>query len=72
MSRDARESLTALFAVAAIFGGFWLATNFLEDVALPRWVPVPLFALNLVTLAIAWRRVVRNRRRLRGKDETGR
>lgn len=71
MSRDAKESLTALFAVAAIFGGFYLITGFLDRWVLPRWLPALLFAINLVTLAIVWRHVVRKRRRLRdGKEPT--
>ena len=71
MSRDAEESLTALFAVAAIFGGFYLITGWLDQMVLPRWLTPSLFVLNLVTLAIVWRHVVRNRRRLRdGKEPT--
>jgi|GEM_PF-3928117 len=69
MSRDAKESLTALFAVAAIFGGFYLITKWLDQMVLPRWLPALLFAINLVTLAIVWRHVARNRRRLRAPSE---
>ena len=67
MSRDVRESLTALFAVIAIFGGFWLITGILDQWAMPRCLRVLLIAANFVTLAVAWRHVVRNRRRLRGR-----
>jgi hypothetical protein len=65
MSGDARESLTALFAVATSFGGFWLAMRLLDHVALPYWLPSLLFGLNLIVLAVVGYRVVRNRRRLR-------
>jgi hypothetical protein len=64
MSRDARESLTALFAVAMIFGGFWLAIRLIDQIAIPFWLPGLLFGLNLITLAVVCYRVVRNRRRL--------
>lgn len=66
MSRDVRESLTALFAVIAIFGGFWLITGILDQWIMPLWLRVLLAGANLVTLALAWRHIVRNRRRLRG------
>ena len=65
MSRDVRESLTALFAVIAIFGGFWLITRFLNHWTVPGWLRLLLFGLDLVTLFVVWRHIVRNRRRLR-------
>lgn len=67
MSRDARESLTALFAVIAIFGGFWLITGFLRHWSVPGWLRTLLFAVDLLVLVVAWRHIVRNRRRLRRK-----
>lgn len=64
MSRDVRESLTALFAVIAIFGGFWLITGFPDQWTVPGWLRMLLFGLDLVIVIVAWRHVVRNCRRL--------
>ncbi|HYI47897.1 MAG TPA: hypothetical protein VEX35_05470 [Allosphingosinicella sp.] len=37
MTRQARESFTALIAVLFIFGVLWLLPLLLKDVVIPRW-----------------------------------
>ena len=59
MTKDAKESLTALVGVSSFVGLFcfalWLIPN---DLQLPQWVPLVAFGLNLAMFVggIAWRR----------------
>lgn len=50
MTRDAKESLTALVAVSLVFAVVILLRVILKDVRLPRWLPAAGLALNAAIL----------------------
>jgi hypothetical protein len=50
MTRDTKESLTALVAVSLVFAVVILLPVILEDVRLPRWLPAAGLALNAAIL----------------------
>ena len=51
MTRDARESLTALVAVSLFVALIFLLPSMLDGVRVPRWLPVASLALSLAILA---------------------
>jgi hypothetical protein len=61
MTKDAKESLTALLAVTLLFGVLWLLPLLLKDVEIPGWVQPVGFGLNILMLVglILWRRRAR-------------
>ena len=63
MTRDAKESLTALAAVLFIFGAMWLIPLVLNDVYIPRWVQPVGFGLQIALLIF----VLMRRRRTRSR-----
>jgi hypothetical protein len=48
VSRDARESLTALICVSLFFGFFYLWLRVLDRFPMPRWLGDGLMAINLL------------------------
>jgi hypothetical protein len=59
VTRDAKESLTALIGVSFFIGMFCLSLWLIpQDMEIPRWVPLAGFGFNLFMLvgAIVWHR----------------
>ncbi|WP_395612651.1 hypothetical protein [Allosphingosinicella sp.] len=50
MTRDVRESLTALIAVLFLFAAMWLIPLALDGVEIPKWVQPVGFGLQVVIL----------------------